>query len=447
MATWAALPLSASRGSMRLDAEFWQPAFVRNEKRLLSQAHTTLGAATLSVRKGVFHILAEDYVDDGIPFYRSANVGEILPRLQDVASISEERHRTEVKTRLTAGDLVISKTARIAASVVLADECNISQDVIGVKVDQNLINPFFLAAFLNTPHGLLQMQRWTQGQVQGHLALPDVRSLLVALPEMHVQESVEAEVLAAVRARAAAEEALDAADRLMAKAVGIDELPPFEVGNIASIDSVFVRANGRMDAEFYSRRFQKLRDRLSVDGTTLGDFASVVRHKWDRGDTGEIKYVEIGDVTTYGTIDPSPVDGTAAPSRASWLLNADEVLTSTVRPIRRLSALVTSEESGAVASSGFAVLQARGVTPQVLLAFLRLRPVCELMDLYTTASMYPSLRVTDLTAVPLPRIDEAVQETVTGLIDEAVGESRAAIQHLEAAKSLVSEIVRTEVND
>ncbi|MFN6473188.1 MAG: hypothetical protein RMY36_026460 [Nostoc sp. SerVER01] len=60
-----------------------------------------------------------------------------------------------------------------------------------------------------------------------------------------------------------------------------------------------------------------------------------------------------------------------APSRAQWIVKTNDVITSTVRPIRRLSALIEPEQNNYICSSGFAVLKPTKIEPEVLLVYLR----------------------------------------------------------------------------
>lgn len=71
---------------------------------------------------------------------------------------------------------------------------------------------------------------------------------------------------------------------------------------------------------------------------------------------------------------------------------------------KTLSAVIDSGQDAYVCSSGFAVLQPRAIKPDVMLTYLRLPPVCALMDLRTSASLYPAISETDLLALPVPKI-------------------------------------------
>jgi hypothetical protein len=79
MAVWSEAKLSELPGSLRLDAEFWQPCYTENEAALRQHPSVPLGSVVSTFRKGIFYILASEYVDSGVPFYRSANVHNIIP--------------------------------------------------------------------------------------------------------------------------------------------------------------------------------------------------------------------------------------------------------------------------------------------------------------------------------------------------------------------------------
>ena len=85
---------------------------------------------------------------------------------------------------------MIAKTGKEGAAVILCDRCNVSQDVIAIKVKSGDVDPFYLATFLNTRFGAAEMRRWFQGQVQFHLSLPDTRVLSVPLVDDAVQRTV-----------------------------------------------------------------------------------------------------------------------------------------------------------------------------------------------------------------------------------------------------------------
>lgn len=125
-------------------------------------------------------------------------------------------------------------------------------------------------------------------------------------------------------------------------------------------------------------------------------------------------------------------------------MRGGDILTSTVRPIRRLSALVDALQGGSVCSSGFVVLEPKGVSASTMLIYLRLPLVCELMDLHTSASLYPAISEQDLLALPIPRIDGIVQNQVDELVGASRQAKRRSTQLLNTAKRAVETAVEQD---
>lgn len=112
-------------------------------------------------------------------------------------------------------------------------------------------------------------------------------------------------------------------------------------------------------------------------------------------------------------------------------------MTSTVRPIRRLSAQISLEQDGYVCSSGFVVLQPTSIAPEVLLTFLRLPAICELMDLYASASMYPAISEADILALPIPKIDKLMSDAICVAVKQSWEAGQRAQNMLQHAKRAV----------
>ncbi len=142
-------------------------------------------------------------------------------------------------------------------------------------------------------------------------------------------------------------------------------------------------------------------------------------------------------MTVSGTVESKSIPAEEAPSRAQWIVKPDDIITSPVRPIRRLSALIQPEQSGFVCSSGFAVLQPKDIEPEVLLTYLRLPLVCELLDLHTTASMYPAISTTDILRIPISLPDGKSRQAIAEKVRESFVARKRAQAMLDTAKRAV----------
>jgi len=261
MAVWSQISTSDLVGAVRLDAEFWHPCYHEKEKAVRLAKHVHLGSLVSTFKKGIFYILTKEYVEEGVPFYRSSNVGSILPKEDNLAFITKKKHRDENKTALVTGDLMIVKTGRSGASVVLRNRCNVSQDVIAVKVKPGKINPFYLAVYLNTTFGFSEMNRWFQGQVQPHLSLEDARRILVPLIALPEQQRIEKLVLNSVQEEDKAKRTWSTAHNLLESELGLDKLKVQKpVGYTARFSEL--EQSRRLDPEHFYPAFDTLVEQL-----------------------------------------------------------------------------------------------------------------------------------------------------------------------------------------
>ena len=198
----------------------------------------------------------------------------------------------------------------------------------------------------------------------------------------------------------------------------------------------------RLDAEFYQQKFRHIMESISRSGKILSDIAQLAKRKFQPQPGKTFQYIEISDLDQSGYADSSTIWGEDAPSRAQWIVNSDDVITSTVRPIRRLSALIEPEQHGFVCSSGFAVLQSTSIEPEVLLVYLRLAPISEILDLYTSASMYPAIATTDLLKLPVAIPPDAVRAKIVELIRESRNDRREFFRLLTEAKRYVESLIQ-----
>lgn len=83
------------------------------------------------------------------------------------------------------------------------------------------------------------------------------------------------------------------------------------------------------------------------------------------------------------------------------------------------------------------VLQPRDVPAEVLLTYLRLPQICELMDLHTSASLYPAISEADLLALPFHPIANEAEAEIVHTVQSAHTARRQANALLEDAKRAV----------
>jgi restriction endonuclease S subunit len=449
MAVWSRISTSDLVGALRLDAEFWQPAFLAKEKQIRAGRHIALGSLVSTFKKGIFYILAREYADQGIPFYRSSNVGAILPKDNGLAFITPAKHKAEYKTALETGDLMMVKTGRSGASVVLAPHCNVSQDVIAIKVRRERANPYFLAVYLNTSYGSSEMNRWFQGQVQPHLSLDDARRIWIALVPDEEQLEIEALAKASALSRSEAEGAYQQAKELLESELGLDKLTLQKpVGFIAQFGEL--ESSHRSDAQHYQPRFRDLIDHISTfPSARVRDIRIYNRRGF------QPLYVESGPVDVVNSqhlgpkhIDYEGVEKTSATAFAAaheaHIQQDDLLIYTTGAYIGRTNVYLS--DAPALASNHVNILRLRPGIDSAYMALVFQSVVGQFQtQKHARGSAQAELYPNDIDRFVVPLIDDDTQKVIGDLVRESLVKQQESWRLLEQAKARVEQLIEEAV--
>jgi hypothetical protein len=286
--------------------------------------------------------------------------------------------------------------------------------------------------------------------VQLNLFIEKIKTLRV--PFLACAKDVSQDARKAYSKRREAAEAIAAAERLLVSALGLDQL---DFSQRLSYVRTFrdLLAEKRFDAEFFSPRHQAILQHLRRSGVTIGDVAPLAErpfHDSVKKRDGTFRYIEIGSLTGGGEAEAETIDLADAPSRAQFVVRPGDIITSTVRPIRRLSALIRSDQDGCVCSSGYAVLSPQDgnnrIEPEVLLTYLRLPVICEILDLYTTATMYPAIPTHHLLNIPVIIPEKRVRAKIVEYVRAAICARQEATRLLEGARTTVESAIVARSN-
>lgn len=431
----------ANNDVFRVDSNYFQKNYLRGEDVIRKKGSVRLCELGASIKSfGAYSLNNEvDYLDSGIPFIRGVNMKRGRVSFSDMLYISPKANALLWKSEVKEQMVLLSMSGTIG-DVAIATKSwpypvNSNQDI--AKIDTNgAVNPFVLYSYLLSQYGQDFLHREARGSVQQHVFLSQIEQLEVPNFSDQFAEAIQEVIEKSENLHLHVENEIRTAEKALLQTLSLDSwTPPEALSYIRSSDEAF--AAGRLDAQFFAPRVEQLLARLGRDGLRLSDVAPARHEHFDPSCSGVFEYIEIGSLGADGTAATESVAMAEAPSRATQHVRAGDVITSTVRPIRRLSALIAPDQEGAVCSSGFVVLQPQGISGEVLLTYLRLPLVCELMDLHTSATMYPAISEADLLALPFPVISHAVQAQVQAAVRQATQGRQHANQLLTAAKRAV----------
>jgi hypothetical protein len=439
MAVWSIVEFAHLGEDFMLAAEHYHPAKLRTLNRLAALPGRTVGELFEEIQDTV----RPGTVEGAARLYDLTDaLGSLLRPGTDITEADFLSNRKRVQT----GDIIVSRLRSYLKEIV----------VVPALPHVLLVSPEFIVLRLRPESGLTSgawllpyllsepvqtILQWSQTG-SAHPRFNSDTLLAIRIPEAVIQlaDNLSESVEAAHQTVASSSVLYNEAEVLLLHELGLDRLRlPTTKTYTASF--VEVMAAERMDAEFYQPKYQYTLAALRKTGLTVGMVAPPVRSKFRPKPGGFFQYIEIGGVVEGGRLEPELVPMDEAPSRAQTVLEAGDVVTSSVRPLRRLTGFVSQAQTGAIGTSGFIALRPIATTPEVLTVYLRLPLICEILDLYTTASMYPTISESDVLAFPFPRLSEGAQQDISALVQKGLAARQEAMQLLAAAQRRVEEFI------
>jgi len=448
MITYSIIKKSQLEGAHRLDAEYYQPEYLENEKIIsslpykvekfsnaasyITNGHTPL-YADLSVGNTYF-LTAEDVFDFYINY-------ETAKRITKEASSGELK-----KTVLSNNDLLITIKGKIGNATVvykLKQETNINQDLARVVLKEE-ISPFYLAAFLNSKFGKLQINRVSTNQINPFLGLGNLKEILIPILNINKQKKIEEIIKHGLDELDNSKSLYSQAENLLLEELGlknfkIEEDLSYAV-NLSDIKSAY-----RADAEYfqpkYDRLIKYLKSKFSLE--QLNHLANKQERKIKPNSSEIYKYIEISDIKTdIGEVNYTERLGVDLPPNAKIPITGGELIISKVRPTRKAIAIVPIDLGNkTICSSAFTVYNLP--TPLKEYIFITLRSVIGLFQLEkpTTGTEYPTLNDKDIENLLIPILPDSIQQQIAKLIQQSHEARKKAKELLEEAKQRVENLI------
>jgi type I restriction enzyme, S subunit len=175
-------------------------------------------------------------------------------------------------------------------------------------------------------------------------------------------------------------------------------------------------------------------------GWSIASIADVIREVRTADPSAEpkveITYFDISSIDNdAGRISGAKVVlGADAPSRARQIVQARDVLFSTVRPNLRAIALVPDVANG-IASTGFCVLRAaQSIEPDYLFYYVRSEGFLDAISPLARGSSYPAVRSGDVVSQSIPVAPAAEQRRIVAKLEELLSDLDAGVAELKAAQ-------------
>lgn len=144
------------------------------------------------VQVGVVIKPSQYYTDEGngVKAFRSLNIGAGYIKDSEWVCFTEEGNQKNKKSILRENDLLIVRSGTPGTACVVTKEYEgyNAIDIIIAHPDCKKVNPYYLCAYTNMPHGKKQIDEGTGGAAQQHFNVGKYKKIRLMLPPMELQE-------------------------------------------------------------------------------------------------------------------------------------------------------------------------------------------------------------------------------------------------------------------
>ncbi len=431
----------------RIDSEFFQKRFLRSAT-LIEQWERDSIVALTRVSDGNHFSISDDFVENGIPYYRGQDVtGRFFVETASPIHITREAYDRKYMKRsyLKRGDVLLSIVGTIGElSLVASDQPATCSCKLAILRPREVL-PEYLAVFLRSEDGQNQIERLTRGAVQKGLILEDMDQLWVPSLSEEFEKRIAQVVHTSRNTQEQSEHKQKEAEGTLLAALGLaDWTPPEPLSYTARASGVF--AAGRLDAQYFMpAKEQVLRSLAKMSGSNLGERMDSIRDIFTpklAPATMKLRNYDVTDALVP-LLDPEKDPSFAGEIGSIKKIFKDgDVAISRLRAyLKEIAVVRTSDDIPSVGSSEFIVLRPkkspRDISPETLMVFLRSAPVQTILRWCQDGSQHPRFSEADLLSIPVPDAVAGVSRKITTIVKDGFAARYQARRLLEAAKRAV----------
>lgn len=366
------------------------------------------------------------YLDDdknGIPFLRVLDISENYIDYDSAIKIDLQSHTNMPKSQVNFMDLVYSIIGTLGICSVSTRDilCNSNQSLVKITVDVQKANPFYVCAYLNSKFGRSLALRGESGGLQKHITLQRVRSIPIYLLNTNIQNEIGQIYQASVKFLEESKKLYNQAEKLLLNEIGFDGFKMKYAITYTKNSSKLI--DGRLDPEFYRPEYEKIIQKIR----NYKNGSDSVKNKFKQNRVfakrtqKEYRYVEIGDILIpTNTINYRIVPSEELPYNAKIQLNYGDILISKVRPNRGAVVIVDNSAKDIIGSDAFVVLKENAdIKKEILVVLLKTIFYRELLLKCSVGTEYPVIKDDDVLDLPIPIIQNKIQEEIVKRIKES----------------------------
>ena len=393
---------------------------------------------------------SESYLQEGIPFIRIENIrGGFNINTSNMVYISEQDNNKISNSQLNIDDIILSKVgnsigyfARVGKNLGV---CNISENNIGIRTkNYSESEKTFILTYLNCKYAKALVLRRTSGNAQPKLNVSDLCYIPIPVFSDVFYSKIREKVLNSQNKILEADSTYECAESILNKYLNVAAV--FENGvTVKTLSNSFIRS-GRMDAEYYQPKYEKIQSQLKST-KPLFMVCKLYDSNFVPDNNAQYDYIELSNVGLTGDISNiDKVDGGDLPSRARRMVKEGQIIVSSIEGSLSSCALIGQELDGAICSTGFYVVDSNEINSETLLMLFKSMPIQALLQQHCSGTILTAISKEEFLNIPIPYIDDTTQKEISDRVQESFYLRKEAKRLLDNAIKAVEMAIETNEN-
>ncbi|EAL5963300.1 restriction endonuclease subunit S [Campylobacter jejuni] len=309
-------------------------------------------------------------------------------------------------------------------------------NVIVVK-NKTYLNPYFLAIFLQSYYGQIQIIRYysgTSGQIE--IYPRDFNYFKIPIFPMEFQLEIQNLVKDSHKALEESKELYKKAEETLYLELGLDPKNPLQslldskTNNPAKSPNISIRTlkesflkTGRLDSEYYQSKYEDIEKFIKSYPNGYDSFSNIINNKdtnFTPKNNENYSYIELANIGNNGNISEPISDlGKNLPTRARRIVSKGDVIISSIEGSLSSCALITQEFDKHLVSTGFFVLNSKLLNGETLLVMFKSQIFQEYLKKFPNGTILCAINKEELSKILIPKIDPIIQEKIAKYIQES----------------------------
>lgn len=441
------LPLSYLDLNDRVDAEYFQKYNLIVKKKLLLKPHKKLSEVATFVASAFYPAATHLYDIGNTPFIRCVDCINFPLITKEQDSLFEKIPMDFVNdnngvTTLQKGDIVITKVGSPCYSSIIYehDIVALSRTVMGLKHISNNINPLYLLAFLRSKYGFQELYRSREQTIQFQLTLERVRNIIIYEASQDLQNAIAEVYNCYFGYIKRVNKIYEDAELILLNNLYLD-LSDIKINsNIAEKSFSAFMDSGRLDAEYYQPKYDKLFAKLEgFETKRLGDIVHIdksIEPGSEAYQNSGIPFIRVANLSKYGITDtdifisPDDYADVIRPKRDSILLSKDGSVGIAYKVEQDMNVIT----SGAILHL---TVTDKEFMPDYLTLVLNSVVVGMQAERDAGGSVIQHWKPSEIKNVIIPKLSIEIQQEITDKVRESFALRKESMRLLELAKTAV----------